>query len=232
MPGSTLKEFWDFLKEGCSAQEWLAKAMLATFLLDWIASFGPPQPGKSFVSFLTALFELITAIVVYEYLRRRRAATYRWLLAGGIVLLVGILVGYVVLYLDRVMVIDLSSTTVGGSEPKQARIVKGTEYEQHAVQFREGYRVINHAYPSDQEMVDIFITELGPDVVSARTLQSLIERLWTKRSIFWSMCLLLVLWVALFSSLTYCVLVFLLQFRPMRVSLRDTSGNPPDRDHT
>jgi hypothetical protein len=205
-----LKDFWAFLKEGRSAQDWLAKATLATFLLDWIVAFGPPQPAKTLVSFLTAVAELITAIVVYEFFQKSTIKTYKILLAVGIVFLVVVIGGYVALLLDRVIMVP-EQYRVGPAS--SVRVVKGTTYEPFADQYRAGYRAENGRFPSDREMLEAYLDLPAPEGGEGMPPQAAAERLWTRSSIAWSTGLLLLLWVGMFSALTFCVLIFLMRQR-------------------
>lgn len=225
MAGWNPKDFLDFLKAGQGVGGWIAKAMLAAPLLDWIVSFGPPSPDKVFVSFLTVLAEFLAALLCYEFLRGRRAGVYRRLLLIGSGLLVAVVGLYTLAYMEWVLALP-------------PRVVKGSQYEELATQYRDGFRADRGRSPTDLEMLrdQVADPELGgaaPEVI--------VERLWTRGSVQRNRLALLALWVVLFATLSFCILVFLLrqqqqpssgERKPGRRSRREAAKSPPATEGT
>ena len=197
MKSSKSKNFFDFLVGSWGVMDWVSKAALSVPLLALVVAFGPPQPDKLFVSFLTIVVELAVAAAVFELLRKRPAtATHRRLaVAGGLVALVASIGLYTFCYLS--LVEDI---------PPKLRVVKGAVYTQVALAYRDGVRNKKGYIPSDHEMIQSALHDHSVSIQSDP--QAVVRLLWTEPSITACVVKLLSSWLLLFSTLGFVIMLF------------------------
>lgn len=178
---NSLKDFWGFVRHENDLRAWLAKAVISTPLADLVLRVGSPFPHYAFVIPITILVELLVYFISYEFLTGLEVRKLRSILGWGTFVVVAGGMLYLWLFVNYVQ----------PNDNHWHRVVVGYELRPEIKGLSK-----NSTPPSAKELLN---TNNGEE-----------DTIWTETSLNRMRYTVLIVWLALFASVTFVFSTFVL----------------------